>query len=122
MTLLKKNKSDILNDNKLNNCFLSAKLNNLDIECNIFKGNFYSDSFNYFPITENYETFPELFNWQVDNSLDHIFNDDFNYQLKEKINEFKIIENVFVLGSSPGDNYYSNLIYFLPRIFFNDKT
>ena len=122
MTLLKKNKSDILNDNKLNNCFLSAKLNNLDIECNIFKGNFYSDSFNYFPITENYETFPELFNWQVDNSLDHIFNEDFNNHLKEKINQFKIIENVFVLGSSPGDNYYSNLIYFLPRIFFNDKT
>ena len=25
------------------------------------------------------------------------------------------------MGSSPGDNYFTNLIYFLPRIFFNDQ-
>ena len=44
-------------------------------------------------------------------------------QFINKQNDFKIIKDCFVLGSSPADNYFSNLIHFLPRIFFiNEKS
>ena len=36
-----KNSFDILNDERLNKSFLSATLNDLDINCKIFKGIFY---------------------------------------------------------------------------------
>ena len=67
------------------------------------------------------ETFEDLYNWQVDNSISHFYSKEFlDYFNKNKQN-FPIIENAYVLGSSPGDNYYTNLLYFLPRIFFNDE-
>ena len=34
---------------------------------------------------------------------------------------FKSFDNIFVLGSNAGNNYYSNLLEFLPRIFFSNK-
>ena len=37
-----KNSFDILNDERLNKSFLSATLNDLDISCKIYKGNFYA--------------------------------------------------------------------------------
>jgi len=40
---------------------------------------------------------------------------------KKKITDLKKINNVYLLGSSPGDNYFSNLIYFLPRLFFYNQ-
>ena len=56
------NSSKIKNDKSLSNLFVNANFSNLSINCNILKGNFYSDSFYYFPITENNETFSSLFN------------------------------------------------------------
>ena len=121
MPIANKTKLEILNDENLNNSFLNANLNDLKINCKIYKGNFYCDSFNYLPITEKMETFEDLYNWQVDNSISHFYSKEFlDYFNKNKQN-FPIIENAYVLGSSPGDNYYTNLLYFLPRIFFNDE-
>ena len=118
MPIANKTKLEILNDENLNNSFLNANLNDLKINCKIYKGNFYCDSFNYLPITEKMETFEDLYNWQVDNSISHFYSKEFlDYFNKNKQN-FPIIENAYVLGSSPGDNYYTNLLYFLPRIFF----
>ena len=37
------------------------------------------------------------------------------------MNKYKEISNAFVLGSSPVDNYYRNMITFLPRIFFSKE-
>ena len=41
---------DIKKDNRLSNSFLNSSIKDLDLSCNIFKGNFYLDSFNYFVI------------------------------------------------------------------------
>ena len=72
-----KNSFDILNDERLNKSFLSATLNDLDISCKIYKGIFYADSFNYFPITENFEAFRDLYKIQNENSINHLYNDNF---------------------------------------------
>ena len=42
-------------------------------------------------------------------------------QGKKNINNYKTIEDVYLLGSSFVDNYYTNLIFFLPRLFFNNE-
>ena len=115
------NKSAIFQNKKLNNSFSFASLKEINQQCNIFNGEFYLDSFNYFPVSNNYETFYSLFKREDDNSLDHFYTEEFYKNLVDKKNEFKIIKNKFVLGSSPADNYFSNLISFLPRIFFIDE-
>jgi len=115
-----KNSFDILNDESLNKSFLNATLKDLNINCKIYKGNFFSDSFNYFPITENFEVFHDLYKIQNENSLDHFYSKNFVDNLKNNLAGFKSFSNIFLLGSSPGDNYFSNLIYFLPRLYFCD--
>jgi capsular polysaccharide biosynthesis protein len=90
--------------------------------CKILNSDFYLDSFNYFPITKNNEIFVNLFKREDDNSIDNFYSEDFYKNFIDKKNNFKIIKNCLVLGSSPSDNYFSNLIHFFPRIFFiNDK-
>ena len=108
---IKKNKN-------LSDYFANAKFDNLSINCNILKGNFFSDSFNYFPITDNEETFSMLFNREY-NDTSHFFTDNFYKVFIERKKLFKSYKDVFVLGTNAADNYYSNLLHFLPRIFFN---
>jgi len=116
------NNIEILKDKSLNDLFLSTSLQDIKEKCKILIGDFYSDSFNYFPISRNYETFHNLFKRQDDNSIEHFYTENFYNHLIDKEKDFKTFDNSFVLGSSPGDNYYSNLIHFLPRIFFiNEK-
>ena len=45
------NSTKIKSDKSLSNLFVNANFKNLSINCNILNGNFYSDSFYYFPIT-----------------------------------------------------------------------
>ncbi len=117
------NESEISNQETLNNLFKSATLNEINESCKILNADFYSDSFNYFPITNNNETFQSLFKRHDDNSIEHFYTKEFNKNFIEKKKEFKLIKDNFVLGSSPSDNYFSNLIHFLPRIFFiNEKN
>ena len=118
---------DIKNENiiknlDLNNLFLSANLSEINQGCKILKNDFYLDSFNYFPITFNYKTFTNLFKRQDDNKLDHFYTKNFYDNLLKKQSNFKSYENCFLLGSSPSDNYFSNLVYFFPRIFFTNNN
>ena len=115
------NKSEILTNKNLNELFNSASLNDINQKCKILKGDFYLDSFNYFPITKNYETFTSLFKREDNNSLDNFYTKEFYKNFQNKKNDFKVNKNNFILGSSPADNYFSNLIHFLPRIFFNNE-
>ena len=116
------NENEILNNQELKNSFLSATLNEISEQCKILKGDFFSDSFNYFPITNNFETFAFLFKRQDDNSINHFFSEAFYKNLVDKQQDLKEFNNCIVLGSSPADNYFTNLIHFLPRIFFlNEK-
>ena len=115
------NSTKIKSDKRLSNLFVNANFSNLSINCNILKGNFYSDSFYYFPITENNETFSSLFTRNINNTS-HFYSQKFFDNFKENKNLLKNFKDVYILGSNAGNNYYSNLIQFLPRIFFNKKT
>jgi len=115
------NSSKIKNDDRLSNSFENANFSNLSINCNILKGNFFSDSFYYFPITENNETFSSLFTRDLSNTS-HFYSQKFFNNFKENKNSLKKFKDLYILGSNAGNNYYSNLLQFLPRIFFNKKT
>ena len=110
--------TEILNEDSYKNVFYSATLQDIKQNCKIYKNDFYLDSFNYFPITKNFETFYKLFKRHDLNSLDHFYTEEFYTNLINKKNNFKVIKDSFVLGSSPADNYFTNIMYFLPRIFF----
>ena len=114
--------SEILQKETLNNLFKSAILKDISENCKILNTEFYLDSFNYFPLTKNNETFINLFKRADDNPINHFYTEDFYKNFTDKKNNFRVIKDCFVLGSSPSDNYFSNLVHFLPRIFFiNDK-
>ena len=115
------NSTTIKNDKYLSNLFINSSFSNLSINCNILKSNFYSDSFHYFPITENNETFSSLFSRDLQNTS-HFYSQNFFDNFKNKKNSLKNFKELYVLGSNAGNNYYSNLLQFLPRIFFNKKT
>ena len=112
------NESIILQTESLNNLFRSADLKNIDESCKILSTDFYLDSFNYFPITKKNESFANLFKREDDNSVSHFYTEDFYKNFVDRKNDFKLMRDCVVLGSSPSDNYFSNLIHFLPRIFF----
>jgi len=114
--------NEIITDKKINNSFLSATINDLSQNCKIYSGNFYLDSFNYFPITFGNQTFIEIYKRESNNSIKHFYTDKFFKDFNDKKNKFKSFNARYILGSNPGDNYYSNLIEFLPRIFFSDET
>ena len=114
--------SEIKKNNKLTKNFLNAEFKELNINCNIYKGEFYLDSFNYFIINEEFKTFDNLFTRDINQNNSHFFTKDFFTNFKNKIDNYKEHKKVYVLGSNAGNNYYSNLLQFLPRIFFiNDK-
>jgi len=115
------NSTIIKSDNRLSKLFVNANFNKLSINCNILKGNFFSDSFYYFPITENNETFSSLYARDL-NNISHFYSKKFFDNFKDNKNSLKNFKELFVLGSNAGNNYYSNLLEFLPRIFFNKKT
>ena len=109
---------DIKNDKKIHKNFLNANFQELNLNCNIYKGNFYLDSFNYFTVSDEYKTFDSLFSRDIHQSKEHFYTKDFFDNFKKNIKQFKEYNNTFILGSNAADNYYSNLLQFLPRIFF----
>tara|TARA_Y100001970_G_scaffold262539_1_gene346892 strand:- start:201 stop:1238 length:1038 start_codon:yes stop_codon:yes gene_type:complete len=121
--MIKNINNNMINDNSdIAKNFLNAKSKNLNINCNILNGNFYSDSFNYFPILENKFTFEGLFKRDENYSYQHYYSENFYKNFTERKNGFKKFENVYLLGSNVADNFYSNMIHFLPRLFFNEQN
>ena len=113
---------DIKNDKILQKSFLNAEFKKLNINCNIFKGNFFLDSFNYFLINEDNQSFENLFTRDMYQDNKHFFTEKFFQNFNNNLENFKELKNIFVLGSSAANNYYSNLLQFLPRIFFLKKN
>lgn len=118
MKIIDKKINQIISESEINSKFIAAKHSKLDINCNILKKNFFIDTYNYFPLTEEYYSFLDIFMWgdsmKYENFNSSIFLENFE---KNKKN-FKSLKDIFVLGSSPFNNYYRNIITFLPRIFF----
>ena len=121
MKIVDKKNLAIQDDIKLSKKFLSVTNNNFDINCKFYNENFYLDSYNYFPISYNFETFSEIFTWGEKLKYKNFFSEKFLINFEKNINNFKHIQNTIVLGSSSADNYYRNMITFFPRIFFLEK-
>ncbi len=113
--------SEIKKDNRLTNNFLNADFKKINIRCNLYNGNFYLDSFNYFLIDEEFSVFDHLYSRDISQKNNHFYNEDFFNNFKKNIENLKKFENIFVLGSNAANNYYSNLLQFLPRIFFTNS-
>ncbi len=114
--------SELENNKDLNKSFFTSKLNDINQSCTYLTGNFYLDSYNYYPITENYKSFDELFTRIDKNSIAHYHSDDFYNKLQYNLKNIKVFNDCCVIGSNPGNNYFSNLIHFLPRIFFENES
>ena len=118
------NEHDVIKDKKINSFFLNVANSNLRIGCKILKSDFYLDSFNYFPITEKNFSFRFLFHWgnASPKRYGNFYTKSFSTNFLERKIHFKNFSNAVVLGSSPSDNYYRNMMTFIPRIFFiSDK-
>ena len=81
--LINIDESKIVKTESLNNLFKSAALKGINENCKILHTDFYLDSFNYFPVTVNYETFYSLFKKDDNNILFDVYYKD------KKIDEFK---------------------------------
>ena len=112
------NKFDIENNENIDSKFLSTELEKISKNCKFYKGDFYLDSFNYFPITNDNFCFLDLFSWKERSEYDHFFTKKFYSDFKKNKNKAKVFNDVVVLGSSPGNNYFRNLLTFIPRILF----
>ena len=118
MKIVDKKKKDIEDTSDIKSKFLSVGNKNLNINCNILIDDFYLDSFNYFPISTDFNSFFDLFKWGENNKYQKFYTKNFSDNFKNNISNFKTLSNVFVLGSSSVDNYYRNMLTFLPRLFF----
>ena len=109
---------EIKKNKDLKNNFLFADFKEHKLSCNIYKGNFYLDSYNYFLINQDYKTFNDLFSRDLTQNNSHFYSEKFYNNLLNNIENLKVFKNLIILGSNAADNYYSNLLQFIPRIFF----
>ena len=121
MKILDKKIKDIVDNKQLNSKFIFTTKKSLDINCNILVNDFYLDSHNYFPLTNELYTFYEFFVWGDNVKYQNFYTKNFVENFKKNYKNFKTFSNIFVLGSSSNDNYYRNIVTFLPRIFFNKE-
>ena len=115
---------DIIQDKKINSLFLTVLHDKLHIKCKILKCDFFLDSFNYFPITDNNLSFRNLFCWRgaSRDRYEKFYTKSFSKNFFERRKKFKKFTNTIILGSSPSNDYFRNMMTFLPRIFFiSDK-
>ena len=116
MKILDLSQEDIKKNKEINEKFIIVNNNKIKISCSILNNNFFLDTFNYFPITENYNCFKNLYAWVNEASkYDNFFTNKFYNNLVNKNKNFKNYSNTFILGSSALDNHYQNLLFFLPR-------
>ena len=95
------------------------KINKININNNLLCGDFFLDTSSYFPITrKDLYVFPDLFNWNQDVSRFLDEKSNFSKNFYKNNQKFKEISNVFVLGTSPGNNFYRNIYTFINRLFF----
>ena len=121
MKILDKKIKDIVDNKQLNSKFIFTTKKSLDISCNILVNDFYLDSHNYFPLTNELYSFSDIFLWGDSFKYQNFYTKNFMENFKKNYKNFKIFSDVFVLGSSSNDNYYRNIVTFLPRIFFNKE-
>ena len=114
--------TEIINNLEINSKFISSTNNDLNLSCNILTDNFYLDSHNYFPLTDDFLTFSEAYIWGDLEKYKNFYSKKFIENFSKEFKKFKELNNIYLLGTSSVNNYYRNIITFLPRLFFiNEK-
>ena len=112
MKIINKINTEIINDKQLNLKFLSVLNNEIKMECKILTGNFFLDSFNYFPITEEYNTFSEIYSWGEPNKYNNFYTNDFLKNFKKNMSNYKNIKTDcffhHIIITNTLTRYYSN--------------
>ena len=85
----------IKEDNEIKSKFINANFNDLNINCNILSSDFYCDSFNYFPITEESNVFLELFSRDLTTNNNHFLGKNFYSSFLKKKKILKILAIYF---------------------------
>ena len=118
MKIINKINNNITGQKDLTHKFIFKTHEDLNMNCNVLVDNFYLDTHNYFPITQEYYTFSEIFSWGDALKYHNFYSENFAINFEKNLNNFKSLSDIYLLGTSSVDNYYRNLITFLPRIFF----
>ena len=112
------NEKQIIENKDINSRFFSITNEKFSQHCKFLKDDFFVDSFNYFPITHDGYSFKNVFKWGDDSKYDIFYTRKFIENFEKNKSEFKHYTNAIIIGSSANDNYFTNMITFLPRIFF----
>jgi hypothetical protein len=84
MTLKDINSKDIIKNKNVNSLFVSTHSEKFNLDCNFLSGNFYLDTFNYFPISLNNNTFSDLFSWEQKDKYANFYKEKFYKDFNEK--------------------------------------
>ena len=66
--------AELVKNKKINSKFISIYNNALQTDCKILNTDFFLDSFNYFPITENNFSFKNVFRWGISSKYNNLLN------------------------------------------------
>ncbi len=118
--MLIKNLSEkqIIEKKETNSKFFSITNKKFNQHCKILKDDFFIDSFNYFPITLGGYTFKNVFKWGDISKYEIFYTKKFLENFENNKDKFKHYSDAIIIGSSANDNYFTNMVTFLPRIFF----
>ena len=94
MQILDKKIKEIINNKELNTRFISSTNKSLDINCNILTEDFYLDSHNYFPLTNEMYSFYEIFLWGDNAKYKNFYTKNFIENFKKNYKDFKTFSNV----------------------------
>lgn len=122
MKIVDKTNEEILSHKDLNIKFTSNSHKKFKLDCNVLNGDFYSDTHNFYPITNEHNTFLEMFKWGDLNKYNNFYSSNFLNNFNKNKSNFKSFSDLYILGSSSSDNYYRNILTFLPRLFFINNT
>jgi len=110
------NSDQIIKNREIYSLFDHISSKEFEFKVRVLKCDFYMDTENYYPITkDHYYTFPEWFDWKFSSSK--FYTKEFENNFFKNLN-FKEISNAYIIGSSPGNNYYRNINTFLYRLLF----
>ena len=109
--------NEIIKNKEIYSLFDHKYFKELKFKVRTLSCDFYMDTNNYYPITKDeYYTFPEWFDFQQTSSI--FYTKEFEKNFIEKKLKCKVINDAYVIGSSPGNNYYRNIYTFLYRLLF----
>ena len=87
MTIKDIKSKEIINKRNINSQFISTHSKKFDMNCNFLIEKFYLDTFNYFPISKDENTFSDLFSWEQKDKYKNFYKKEFYDNFNNKKND-----------------------------------